>query len=528
MSQPEQAARLAQALWRRLWRKLWRRLALWPARRRLRRDPLFDPVWYLAAYPDLAASPSGSRRGAVDPAWHYLTHGAAEGRDPGPGFSTSGYRLQGGAADGANPLLDFRAYGRAQGLSALPVLPGCLQLAPGAPVVLFCAHQALGQQFGAERSFLVMLERAAAAGIAPEVVVPQIIDPLYLEALAARALRVRVIPWPWRQGTRPPHPTTVAALVAAIRAAGAVEVHQNTLVIDAPLAAARAAGVPVTVHLRELPAEDPALSARLGLTPEALRAALWREADRFVANSPQTAAWIDPEGLMADRVTILPNSADPALAALPFAPADPPRVGLIGSLVAKKGVADMVALARAFAAMGGRADFVLIGPATADLAALGPLPPNLRHAGYAPSPVAALAQVDVVVSLSHFAESFGRTLLEAMTAGRPVIAYDRGAPPGLIGTGGAGLVVPPDDPAAVAAALGRLLSDPAALQAAAQAARARAALIAATAAEVPAARLYPVALGRPAPAAPAAVSPPGVAPGVAPGAVVAFPPRNGI
>ncbi|UWR28354.1 glycosyltransferase (plasmid) [Sulfitobacter sp. S223] len=42
-------------------------------------------------------------------------------------------------------------------------------------------------------------------------------------------------------------------------------------------------------------------------------------------------------------------------------------------------------------------------------------------------------QADIVLSLSHVAESFGRTVLEAMAAGRPVICYDRGTPPELVG-----------------------------------------------------------------------------------------------
>lgn len=45
---------------------------------------LFDAGWYTQAYPDVAES-------RMPPAEHYVRHGAAEGRDPGPDFDTLSY-----------------------------------------------------------------------------------------------------------------------------------------------------------------------------------------------------------------------------------------------------------------------------------------------------------------------------------------------------------------------------------------------------------------------------------------------------
>ncbi len=50
-------------------------------------------------------------------------------------------------------------------------------------------------------------------------------------------------------------------------------------------------------------------------------------------------------------------------------------------------------------------------------------------------------------------------LVEAMAAGRPVVASDLGRMGAIVRDAGCGLVVPPADPRAHAAALGRLLSD---------------------------------------------------------------------
>lgn len=463
-----------------------RALKLIRDRLRLMRSGLFDATWYLESYPDL--------RGRMDPYWHYLAYGAAEGRDPGPMFSTSGYRLQIDTGR-TNPLLHYEAQSAESRPSALPSFCGHAKTEPTSGCVLFFAHQVLGQQFGAERSLLHMLEHAGRAGLAVEVVLPQCNDPAYLDAALARARKVHILPCPWRRAGRTPHPSTIAAMVALIRKSGATEIHQNTIVLDAPLFAAKEAGVASVVYLRELPDQDVELCERLQQKSEDLRADLLAQADRFVANSPATAKWIDPDGELAGkRLVVLPNAVDNALFDVPFSPRKPVRVGMISSNTAKKGVADMFEVARLALESGLSAEFMLIGPETPDLIALGSPPANLSHAGYSKTPIAAIERIDILLSLSHFAESFGRTVLEALAAGRPVIAYDRGTPPSLIGTTGAGRVVAPDSPKAVVAALAELLAESGTIQAASKAARLRAKDLIDEAESTPISRIYAHAL----------------------------------
>lgn len=67
---------------------------------------LFDRDWYLARYRDVAAD-------GIDPAIHYVLDGAAEGRDPGPNFSTRAYLSahHDAAKIGLNPLVHYILHG---------------------------------------------------------------------------------------------------------------------------------------------------------------------------------------------------------------------------------------------------------------------------------------------------------------------------------------------------------------------------------------------------------------------------------
>jgi glycogen(starch) synthase len=71
---------------------------------------------------------------------------------------------------------------------------------------------------------------------------------------------------------------------------------------------------------------------------------------------------------------------------------------------------------------------------------------------------ALLAGADVVVLPSRY-EELGTALVEAMAAGRPVVASRVGGIPELVRDGVDGLLVPPGDPVALAAAIDRLLGD---------------------------------------------------------------------
>ena len=84
-----------------------------------------------------------------------------------------------------------------------------------------------------------------------------------------------------------------------------------------------------------------------------------------------------------------------------------------------------------------------------------------------------LALLDVFIFPVRWPEGFGLSLIEAMAAGRPVVATRAGAVPQIIEHGRHGLLVEPENPQALAEAVTTLLRDPAAAARLGQAAQQR-------------------------------------------------------
>jgi len=227
--------------------------------------------------------------------------------------------------------------------------------------------------------------------------------------------------------------------------------------------AAALAGVPVrifTVH-------GWAFKAHAGI-----RSALFRWADRLmaplttvticVAEGERTAG-LAARTCRAERTVVIPNAVDAAAAPQSRHAGVPPRVVAIGRLAAPK---DALTLVRALAAVGARPYSALVvgdGPdrraVEAEIRSLG-LEGAVRLAGERRDVPRLLANADVFV-LSSRSEGAPLSVLEAMAAGVPVVASAVGGVPELVADGVTGLLVSPGDPRALAAALDRLLADPA-------------------------------------------------------------------
>jgi glycosyltransferase involved in cell wall biosynthesis len=93
-----------------------------------------------------------------------------------------------------------------------------------------------------------------------------------------------------------------------------------------------------------------------------------------------------------------------------------------------------------------------------DLAAKHGLQQVVHVAGECNDMPAAYMLSDLVVSASTDPEAFGRVIAEGQAMGRPVIATDHGAGRETVIEGQTGLLVPPGDPMALAAAMDRVLT----------------------------------------------------------------------
>jgi glycosyltransferase involved in cell wall biosynthesis len=148
--------------------------------------------------------------------------------------------------------------------------------------------------------------------------------------------------------------------------------------------------------------------------------------------------------LGAREVRVIPSGVDvPRDVA---EPADPPEVLYAGRLSAEKGIRELV---EATVGM----NLVVAGD--------GPLRDEVPGAlGFVPHDelLGLYARASVVACPSH-REGFGVVCAEAMAHGRPVVAGAVGGLLDLVVDGQTGLLVPPRDPAALRAALERLLGD---------------------------------------------------------------------
>jgi glycosyltransferase involved in cell wall biosynthesis len=157
-----------------------------------------------------------------------------------------------------------------------------------------------------------------------------------------------------------------------------------------------------------------------------------------------------------------------ALDAAPFERAAPapdlvgegPLVGTLARLVPQKG---LDVLLEAFAHIPPPARLVIAGDgplrqALLDRAARPDLAGRVAFLGARADSAAVLAALDLFVLPSRW-EGFGLVLLEAMAAGRAIVATRVSAIPEVVAEGETALLVPPDDAPALAAAIGSLLQN---------------------------------------------------------------------
>jgi glycosyltransferase involved in cell wall biosynthesis len=213
------------------------------------------------------------------------------------------------------------------------------------------------------------------------------------------------------------------------------------------------------------------------LRTAATRASL-RRASAIIANSALAAAdSAEVEGVPQERYTVIGNIIPESafeLAVPAHIDTDLPVIVNVASLRSQKGHTYLVEAAALLAAEGRPVSVLCLGdvkrwPDTAahvreQIAAAGV---DVRLLGDVADPKPYLAAADVVVQAS-VAEGLSNSLLEAMAAGRPIVATDVGGTAEVLVAGDdaestpapGGIVVPPADSAALADAIRGLLESP--------------------------------------------------------------------
>ncbi|HEY2292273.1 MAG TPA: glycosyltransferase, partial [Thermoanaerobaculia bacterium] len=156
-------------------------------------------------------------------------------------------------------------------------------------------------------------------------------------------------------------------------------------------------------------------------------------------------------------------------------------VACVGGIQRRKGQLDLVEAAAlladfsdlVFVLAGGAGDAEYLAVLHERIAALG-LGDRFRFIGFEPE-IRDLLAISIALVHPSYSEGLGLAILEAMAVGLPVVATRCGGPEEIVEDGVSGLLVPPRDPPALAAALRRVLGDAATARrlGAAAAARAR-------------------------------------------------------
>ena len=251
----------------------------------------------------------------------------------------------------------------------------------------------------------------------------------------------------------------------------------STTTTPAAALAARVSGLRSVIYCGELFNPGRAAFGGRRITARALAAAVPRLADLVICCSDRAAA----QFTSGSRTTVVrlyppvdrPQAIEPREARQDLGlPPDRPVIASIGMLSAARGQDVAISalgllrdgpspvLAIAGAPGDGPGD-VGYSESLVDLAASSGLRSEVRFLGPVADSTALLSAADVFVNPARYEEPFGRVAFEALALGVPPVVTCTGAQTELLADEQSALVVPPEDPAALAQAIARLLESPA-------------------------------------------------------------------
>jgi len=267
-----------------------------------------------------------------------------------------------------------------------------------------------------------------------------------------------------RQPLRPENAVAVARLAALVRRRHPDIVHAHSTI----------GGIVGRIASLSAPTRRVYTAHALapGRGPLAVERGLGRFTDRWIAVSPSEADLVRRHRIIApESVAVIPNGIDldppppvPGLRSSMGIPADVPLIGCLARLVPQKDPLAFVRLCRHLSTRLPNARFLLIGsgPLRAEVERLvdaSGLRVTFLLRAFLPHAALALGELDVFVLTSRF-EGCPYSALEAIRAGVPVVLSDVVGNRDVVESGVSGVLVPPGDDLAAAAAVAGLLADP--------------------------------------------------------------------
>ncbi|MDD5365098.1 MAG: glycosyltransferase [Gallionellaceae bacterium] len=384
---------------------------------------------------------------------------------------------------------------------------------PGAPTdrhsrcrVLVVAHDAM--LYGAQHSLLDILSHIDGDRYEPYVVIPSsgpftdALGELGISSFPGLAQRWIFFPKPmtsrailrrpWRRLNHPyvlsllswvSLPVRVLILAYIVRRNKISLIYTNTATVLDGAFTARLCRIPHVWHLRERVADNHDLSSPLPVGWIAGFALNWSAA--VITNSYALARTLFGAA-PPEKVKVVHNGVDlsrftrPTFAIdLPGVPEAARLTAVCGALQKRKDILTYIRSAARLRDLHPDLHHLVIGQGhmgyrlliEQEIARLG-LRDRVHLLGYRDDVPTLLSRIDVMVSTSIH-EPFGRTLIEAMAAGKPVVATRSGGPEEIIVDGECGFLVEIGDDVAIAEVISRLLDDKALYEAMSQSARER-------------------------------------------------------
>ena len=325
--------------------------------------------------------------------------------------------------------------------------------------------------YGSDRLLIETVIGLIAAGWRVIVYLPT--DGPLIPLLTEQGAQVRIVAFPvLRKASLSPRgllrlsitaPFAIVRLAMLVRRTRPAVVYVSTLTIPFWLIAARLAGASVVCHVREAEETQPRF-LRFGLVGPLLLAS------SVVTNSRASrqalldvVPWLRKRSRVVYNGVAGPSEPQPSAAAtstrgLALVARLSPRKGIdvaleaLGILVAEGYDLSLDICGTPFPGYEWYEDQVRARAAMADLAG------RVTFFGYVNPTWPVLASASVVLAPSRL-EPFGNTAVEGLLARRPVVASATQGLAEIIRDETTGLLVPPDDPAALAAAIARILDD---------------------------------------------------------------------